>query len=289
MRQASRPVLIDLDVYDNICTVKIGQPLIHMLAIKDTVISSYDHHQELVPNLENITHAILTGPQNEALKNTYDSEIEPILDLKAYLFERPDTIICPYCSLSPSSTLDHYVPKSDYPEFSVFSKNLIPVCWKCNHLKSNNFLHGTTRMYFNSYYDILPEEVILFCDILILRPRGTCKIRFYLSDCNLVGKNYEYTILVNHFQNLELASRYAASALDSIKKDRKTINRYQGIGGISRVREFFSEKAEVLSERCGINNWETVFYSKLVTLSNSEIQDLITILAIYYWFETNEM
>jgi len=38
---------------------------------------------------------------------------------------------CPMCGGFGLGTLDHYLPKSDFPQFSIFSQNLIPAC-SCN-------------------------------------------------------------------------------------------------------------------------------------------------------------
>ncbi|MBE8717495.1 hypothetical protein C4F51_09865 [Cellvibrio sp. KB43] len=38
------------------------------------------------------------------------------------------------CGGLGNGTLDHYLPKDDYPEYSFFSKNLVPAC-SCNSLR----------------------------------------------------------------------------------------------------------------------------------------------------------
>ena len=39
---------------------------------------------------------------------------------------------CPLCSQLPVSTVDHYLPKTKYPSISVFPRNLVPACTRCN-------------------------------------------------------------------------------------------------------------------------------------------------------------
>jgi hypothetical protein len=41
---------------------------------------------------------------------------------------------CPMCGGFGNGTMDHYLPKTNYPEYSFFSKNLIPAC-NCNSLR----------------------------------------------------------------------------------------------------------------------------------------------------------
>ena len=39
-----------------------------------------------------------------------------------------DVAKCPYCLLNTPNTLDHYFDKSDYPDYSVYTPNLVPCC-----------------------------------------------------------------------------------------------------------------------------------------------------------------
>tara|TARA_Y100000052_G_scaffold8201_4_gene8072 strand:+ start:58842 stop:59702 length:861 start_codon:yes stop_codon:yes gene_type:complete len=48
-------------------------------------------------------------------------------------YELP-TLICLMCGGFGLGTLDHYLPKDIYPEFSLLSKNLVPAC-NCNSLR----------------------------------------------------------------------------------------------------------------------------------------------------------
>ena len=43
--------------------------------------------------------------------------------------------LCPYCGQRVVATLDHYLPKSAFPDFSVHPHNLIPCCRDCNSSK----------------------------------------------------------------------------------------------------------------------------------------------------------
>lgn len=42
---------------------------------------------------------------------------------------------CPVCGGAAASTLDHYLPKEIFPQFSLYSRNLVPACHRCNHAK----------------------------------------------------------------------------------------------------------------------------------------------------------
>lgn len=61
-----------------------------------------------------------------------------------------DITVCPYCNenyianrgvINTTAQLDHFFPRSDYPMFSVCLYNLVPCCYACNHIKSNNHIN----------------------------------------------------------------------------------------------------------------------------------------------------
>lgn len=74
---------------------------------------------------------------------------------------------CPICGIDTVYHLDHYMPKSIFPEFSIHPHNLIPLCAKCNDNKSQQWLdNNKNRVVFNAYYD-QPKVHVLECSITI--------------------------------------------------------------------------------------------------------------------------
>lgn len=76
-----------------------------------------------------------------ALKNwasaPIDDEIYKLYDAKAQNKDFKDlrsTVIgcCPMCGSDSTMDLDHFIPRSAFPEFAIFSKNLVPTCPYCN-------------------------------------------------------------------------------------------------------------------------------------------------------------
>lgn len=78
------------------------------------------------------------------LKNKYkgfkNKIKEEILDSVKLEFKKESRYyyICSYCGLKinrpKAVTLDHFHPKHYYPEYSIYTKNLIPSCHDCNSL-----------------------------------------------------------------------------------------------------------------------------------------------------------
>ena len=48
---------------------------------------------------------------------------------------------CPYCGHPfPPDTLDHFIPKEHWPEYSIYSNNLVPQCKYCAPIKGTQYL-----------------------------------------------------------------------------------------------------------------------------------------------------
>ena len=60
------------------------------------------------------------------------------LDWAYDLRKSADLPYCPMCGNTGRDALDHYLAKADYPEYSVFTFNLVPTCTACNSKRGNN-------------------------------------------------------------------------------------------------------------------------------------------------------
>ncbi|WP_077928671.1 HNH endonuclease [Wohlfahrtiimonas populi] len=74
------------------------------------------------------------------MKDFYDS---PSVALKAYIQKRRcehQLAFCPYCGKPTApDTLDHFIPKKQWPEFAIFSNNLVPQCRSCAPIKGEKY------------------------------------------------------------------------------------------------------------------------------------------------------
>lgn len=62
--------------------------------------------------------------------------------------------LCPSCGgLGRAWTLDHYLPKSNFPAFSVHPSNLVPCCRDCNSGKNSSFGAGVHEQTLHPYLD----------------------------------------------------------------------------------------------------------------------------------------
>lgn len=62
---------------------------------------------------------------------------------------------CPSCGEEGApDTLDHYLPKDSFPEFSFSPINLVPMCSKCQTKKGKDYLSvNKSKVFLHPYYD----------------------------------------------------------------------------------------------------------------------------------------
>lgn len=78
---------------------------------------------------------------------------------------------CPYCGypFSPD-TLDHFLPKDDWPEFAIMANNLVPQCQDCAPIKGTRYfsvLHGSALYLHPIYSDVLSKVSFKICAKLL--------------------------------------------------------------------------------------------------------------------------
>jgi len=251
------------DVFDEITAAKHQPRRIRMQVARAKVLDAYQGYEDAVPEVGGLDEAALTDPQKEAMRHAFTVETEPMTTLRGNLLKRISVARCPFCGISESSTLDHYLPKEQYPEFSVFPKNLVPSCADCNTRKRDRILdEGTNvRMFLHPCYDVIPDTEFLTvharmeADALILsyrltRPAGMA-LRTFLH-------------LRSHFNQLNLADRYRRMGLEHLGGQYPALRRAYGPGeDAGRVAEKLIEGAADFEEVSGPNYWLAKLYRAL--------------------------
>lgn len=251
------------DVFDEITAAKHQPRRGRMQVARAEVLAAYQGYEGAVPEVGELDEAPLTDLQKEAMQHAFTVETEPMTALRGNLLERISVARCPFCGISESSTLDHYLPKERYPEFSVFPKNLVPSCAVCNTRKRDRILdEGTNvRMFLHPCYDLIPDTVFLAvrarmeADALILsyhltRPAGMAL--------------HTFQHLRSHFNELGLADRYRRMGLEHLGGQYPALRRAYGSGeDAERVAEKLIEGAKDFEVVSGSNYWLAKLYRAL--------------------------
>lgn len=177
--------------------------------------------------------------------------------------------LCPLCQLEAVSELDHYMPKSIFPEFSIYHKNLIPICHTCNNLKETN----NDIIFPHLYYEDIDGEELL--KVYMVSRNGTIVWKFYVEDSlSDLGISYK-----NMFDYLSLGEKYEVKAIDEFCSLHQTI---LSIYHISITKELRKEFLGNLFEReiirfeteYGLNHWRTALYKAFLNNIDYLLNDI---------------
>lgn len=259
------------DIFDEIAAAKQMPRRRRLQAVRAKVLVAYQGYEDAAPEVGGLERAQLTDLQKEAMRHAYTVETEPMTVLRGTLLKRVIVARCPFCGISESSTLDHYLPKEQYPEFSIFPKNLVPSCAACNTRKRNRILDEGTgvRMFLHPCYDVIPDIPFLAvrarmaADALILSYQLTRPVGMALRT---------FRHLRSHFNELDLADRYRRMGLEHLGGLYPALRRaYGSTEDAARVAEKLIEGAEDFELVFGPNYWLSKLYRALA--SNADFCD----------------
>ncbi len=91
-------------------------------------------------------------------------------EMYGLLKSSPENDICPLCSQRTVSQLDHYLPQSAHPAFTVTPVNLIPICGECNRAKLASEAAQAGDQTFHPYFEDADDDRWLYADVRETRP-----------------------------------------------------------------------------------------------------------------------
>jgi hypothetical protein len=251
------------DVFDQIASAKRPPQQGRMQAARAEVLAAYQNFDFAAPEVGGLKVARLTEPQKEAMRHAYTVATKPMKVLRGNILNRVCVARCPFCGIGESSTIDHYLPKEQYPEFSVFPRNLVPSCSVCNTLKLGRILDEATnaRMFLHPCYDIIPDTPFL---VVRARIKNDALILSYRLNrpAKMTLKNFRH--LRSHFNVLNLADRYRLMSLEHLGGQYHALSRAYGLGkDAQRVSDKLLELANDFEKVSGPNYWLAKLYRAL--------------------------
>ena len=197
----------------------------------------------------------------EKLLNHYEKPREELKYINEIRVEASPEV-CPMCG-SPSAcwTLDHYLPKADYPEWTIYSKNLIPSC-ECN-LKRGTSVKGnkTNERVLHPYFDQGLNHRIVHAQFSGNLDAPTIEI-VALPSRVLHSDTIQFHIdnVINKSKVINKMNRWWQQMKKSPRKIVSTIPRNNPVLTLQQLEQYLNDYIEDEDDRYETpNNWSSMF------------------------------
>ena len=203
-------------------------------------------------------------PDKDDLLKLYNPKAKKLVDFKntaTTILDNRASTICQYCTINSANTLDHIVPKSQFSEFAVNPRNLLPACSECNGYKLDRFKNNNDRLFLNLYTDVLPSVQYLFVDIHMLN--GMVEADYRLSNTNNINTQL-FRIIESHYEKLHLFNRFKSRTNTIITEMQNVINAYRTKVSLHDFIDMTYEKIEMDKLLHGHNHYKVVLEEALI-------------------------
>tara|TARA_R100000306_G_C4381481_1_gene144932 strand:- start:237 stop:1085 length:849 start_codon:yes stop_codon:yes gene_type:complete len=168
---------------------------------------------------------------------------------------------CQYCTIAPVGSLDHIVPKDEFPEFSVNPKNLLPACTTCNSHKNENWKENNKTIFLNLYTDVLPIEQYLFVNLVVTA--NNIQPTFELRNINNIDADF-FELLNNHYTRLQLPQRFRKESHKVISELTNLISAGSNLLTVNQIKELVLAKIQEDKAVFGNNYYKSILEETLI-------------------------
>ena len=172
--------------------------------------------------------------------------------------------VCPICGRGAPKTLDHFLPKSEYPLLCVTPCNLVPICRDCNTEKGDITSVNYFEVPFHPYFDVMDNQWV------------ECSLTF--SDANSFSIEYfngfdkdtdekmwrKYNI---HLETYGIIDTFGSCAVEEVNNMKKIYSDLLLECGEASVRAELIKVAKS-AEEVDINSWKAALYRGLAKQCN---------------------
>lgn len=164
--------------------------------------------------------------------------------------------LCPACGEDGTpNTLDHYLPKQTYPEFSITAFNLFPMCDICQGEKGTYTVNAANeRLFLHPYFDQFIDVQVLHLQIGL---PYDAPATITLTPHPALGP-VQSALVARHLEHLAISTRYHRFFKDEYLRLLRLARSIRQKGMDVTVHlEIFAENARNKST----NSWGHIFYA----------------------------
>lgn len=165
---------------------------------------------------------------------------------------------CPMCAESIVTALDHHFPKSSYFLYSIYPKNLVPICSRCNEAKKHTKPDELTKQFIHPYYDDFSKEQWFEVRFISQKP---ISLIYECKENDHLGKEASKK-LKSHFKCLKLADLYTSNAIVKLDDLKSIFSPLLNTKDWVSVYEELTNQLNMVSGRP--DSWEYALFEKLI-------------------------
>jgi 5-methylcytosine-specific restriction endonuclease McrA len=265
MRTLTPPPVDAADAYERISDRR-GPPArrLRLLQAKPRVLGSYVVYTGNPDEIVELTPANTSPATADDLRGNYDSKNRAKRAMRGTILGHNARGRCGLCACRAASTLDHYLPRTTYPEFSVLPLNLVPACWDCNHTKATKHVRGEAAgaAFIHAYLDAGLNDVrFLYTELAV--SAGEPMVSYYVDPPGDLPDGLSERIR-SHFAELRLATLYLYEAVNELSERRGAIEALWDSGATTAtVAQYFRREADSVGSSAGLNHWRYVLLDAL--------------------------
>ena len=255
--------LNDLELLERIVEERQrGKHQVYFLQIKDAwrmrVLKyiEFGGNSELIEIWDEMNDPSFHGRfKNLYLSPTEQSVQKPLLEK----LRNRELDFCPACGEDGTpNTLDHYLPKDVFPEFSVTILNLFPMCDICQGAKGVQFNDDEgKRLFIHPYFDDFTVQQVLVLDI---RGPFNAPTSIELSPHPDIERELQ-ELIRRHISKLEIPARYYRYFQSNYLRLLRLVGKMRNKG--LNVREQLENFRDMALEK-SINSWGYIFYDSVL-------------------------
>lgn len=225
-------------------------------SLEQDVFRKYQEYDKEASN-QNL-YSIQDNSGANSIKWLYENKMSRVNTKARIYYDRlkslADPKVCPFCGIGEISTLDHYLPKSKFPIFSVLPYNLIACCSDCNKKKIDVYAKKQGEQVLHPYYDNkFYNEKWLFARVI----QKPLSIEFYIKVPQSWSVMDEQRV-ETHFKTYDLSKRFSVQASVVLSE------LYFRLALVNDVKSFLSSEFNAINQAymCK-NNWKPATYQAL--------------------------
>ncbi len=163
---------------------------------------------------------------------------------------------CPYCGLGQVFTLDHFLAKSRYPQFSVLCENLVACCETCNKIMSGGVATADNVALHPYFEDVAVENTTWLT--ATLNETAPASVTYSVAPGATWAPELTQRVR-NHFGQRKLAARYAVAAANELASNVDVLCL---IGSSVDIQSHLAKWAQGLTQHSP-NSWRAALYRAL--------------------------